>query len=65
MVKTCKNRTFKHNLNANNPRQNDRNQDHARRRTKTKNKHGSQTRCDSNKIRTKQLKDQSNQETKT
>ena len=35
MVKTCKNKTFKHNLDVNNPRQNDRNQDHARTRTKT------------------------------
>ena len=38
MVKTCKNKTFKHNLDANNSRQNDRNQDHARTRTKTNKK---------------------------
>ena len=36
MVKTCKKGTFKLNLDANNLRQNDRNQDHTRTKTKTK-----------------------------
>ena len=63
MVKTCKNRTFKHTLNAKNPRQNDKNQDHARTRTKTNN----EVRLDTilTKSKQRQLKDQSNQETKT